>query len=117
MTLRMRADPDAFLPDLGARRAAARLGLPGDPAGLAAHAERWRPWRGYALCTCGPPSQETEMNDRDVTHAAGPFTAVVDDEGAVLASGWTADADDLLPLIHPCRCATASRRPRRTSAP
>ena len=31
----------------------------------------------------------------------GPFTAVVDDDGAVLASGWTADLDDLLPLIHP----------------
>ena len=33
--------------------------------------------------------------------AAGPFTAVVDDDGAVLASGWTADVDTLLPLIHP----------------
>ncbi|GAY13153.1 methylated-DNA--[protein]-cysteine S-methyltransferase [Pseudonocardia sp. N23] len=31
----------------------------------------------------------------------GPFTAVVDDEGAVLASGWTGEVDDLLPLIHP----------------
>ncbi|GAA2539884.1 methylated-DNA--[protein]-cysteine S-methyltransferase [Pseudonocardia hydrocarbonoxydans] len=31
----------------------------------------------------------------------GPFTAVVDDTGAVLASGWTASLDDLLPLIHP----------------
>ena len=30
----------------------------------------------------------------------GPFTAVVDD-GAVLASGWTADLDELVPLIHP----------------
>lgn len=30
----------------------------------------------------------------------GPFTAVVDDSGAVLASGWTASLDDLLPLIH-----------------
>jgi AraC family transcriptional regulator of adaptative response / DNA-3-methyladenine glycosylase II len=50
VALRMRADPDAFLPtDLAARRAAARLGLPDDPAGLAARAERWRPWRGYAL--------------------------------------------------------------------
>lgn len=50
VTLRMRVDPDAFLPtDLGVRRAAARLGLPSDPAGLAAHAEHWRPWRGYAL--------------------------------------------------------------------
>lgn len=31
----------------------------------------------------------------------GPFTAVVDEDGAVLASGWTATTDDLLPLIHP----------------
>jgi methylated-DNA-[protein]-cysteine S-methyltransferase len=31
----------------------------------------------------------------------GPFTAVVDDDGAVLASGWTATLDDLLPLVHP----------------
>lgn len=30
----------------------------------------------------------------------GPFTAVVDDTGAVLASGWTSSLDDLLPLIH-----------------
>ena len=32
---------------------------------------------------------------------AGPFTAVVDADGAVLASGWTADIDILLPLVHP----------------
>lgn len=32
---------------------------------------------------------------------AGPFTAVVDADGAVLASGWTAEVDVLLPLIHP----------------
>ncbi|QJY44991.1 methylated-DNA--[protein]-cysteine S-methyltransferase [Pseudonocardia broussonetiae] len=31
----------------------------------------------------------------------GPFTAVVDEDGAVLASGWTATTDDLLPLVHP----------------
>jgi methylated-DNA-[protein]-cysteine S-methyltransferase len=30
----------------------------------------------------------------------GPFTAVVDADGAVLASGWTASLDDLLPLVH-----------------
>ncbi|ASU79858.1 methylated-DNA--[protein]-cysteine S-methyltransferase [Actinopolyspora erythraea] len=29
----------------------------------------------------------------------GPFTAVVDSQGAVLASGWTAAADELLALI------------------
>jgi len=33
--------------------------------------------------------------------AFGPFTALVDDDGAVLASGWTADLDELLPLVHP----------------
>jgi methylated-DNA-[protein]-cysteine S-methyltransferase len=32
---------------------------------------------------------------------AGPFTIVVDDDGSVLASGWTADADRLLPQVHP----------------
>ena len=31
---------------------------------------------------------------------AGKFTAIVDGDGAVLASGWTGDVDDLLPLIH-----------------
>ena len=31
----------------------------------------------------------------------GPFTTVVDGDGAVLASGWTSDLEDLLPLIHP----------------
>lgn len=30
----------------------------------------------------------------------GPFTAVVDGEGAVLASGWTASVDELLPVVH-----------------
>jgi methylated-DNA-[protein]-cysteine S-methyltransferase len=31
----------------------------------------------------------------------GPFSAVVDADGAVLASGWTPHADTLVPLIHP----------------
>ena len=31
----------------------------------------------------------------------GPFTAVVDDDGAVLAAGWTPDVTALVPLIHP----------------
>ncbi len=31
----------------------------------------------------------------------GPFTAVVDADGAVLASGWTASLDELLPQVHP----------------
>ena len=30
----------------------------------------------------------------------GPFTAIVDGDGAVLASGWTSNVDDLLPLVY-----------------
>ena len=50
-TIAMRAlgDPDAFLPtDLGVVVLARQLGLPGGPA-LVEHAERWRPWRAYAV--------------------------------------------------------------------
>jgi AraC family transcriptional regulator, regulatory protein of adaptative response / DNA-3-methyladenine glycosylase II len=47
--LRALRDPDT-LPagDLGLQRSARALGLPADAAGLAAYAERWRPWRRYA---------------------------------------------------------------------
>jgi methylated-DNA-[protein]-cysteine S-methyltransferase len=38
---------------------------------------------------------------RTLTTPLGPFTAVVDDGGAVLASGWTTSLDDLLPQVHP----------------
>jgi methylated-DNA-[protein]-cysteine S-methyltransferase len=31
----------------------------------------------------------------------GPFTVIVDADDVVLASGWTADVADLLPLVHP----------------
>ncbi len=42
-------DPDAFpAGDLGVRRAARALGLGDDAHALRLHAERWRPWRGYA---------------------------------------------------------------------
>ena len=51
----------------------------------------------------------------------GPFTAVVDGDGAVLASGWTADLDDLVPLIHPTlrphRCAEATSATCRPRSP
>jgi AraC family transcriptional regulator of adaptative response / DNA-3-methyladenine glycosylase II len=50
--VRMRAlgDRDVFLPtDLGVRHALAQLGEPGDPRSATATAERWRPWRSYAL--------------------------------------------------------------------
>ena len=50
--IRMRAlgDPDMFLAtDLGIRHALNGLGLPSDPVSAAAIAQRWRPWRSYAL--------------------------------------------------------------------
>jgi AraC family transcriptional regulator of adaptative response / DNA-3-methyladenine glycosylase II len=50
VAMRAIGDPDVFLPtDLAARRGARNLGLPDTPKALAAHAERWRPWRSYAL--------------------------------------------------------------------
>jgi len=49
VALRALGDPDVLLADdLGVRRAARALGLPGDPAALRARAEAWRPWRSYA---------------------------------------------------------------------
>ncbi|MBB5871656.1 AraC family transcriptional regulator of adaptative response / DNA-3-methyladenine glycosylase II [Allocatelliglobosispora scoriae] len=49
VALRALGDPDIFLPtDLGTLRAAAKLGLPDTPKGIAAYAERFSPWRSYA---------------------------------------------------------------------
>lgn len=48
IAMRSLGDPDAFLPtDLGVKVAAREFGL--SPAALVAHAERWRPWRAYAV--------------------------------------------------------------------
>jgi AraC family transcriptional regulator of adaptative response / DNA-3-methyladenine glycosylase II len=48
IALRALGHPDVFLPtDVGVRHALARLGL--DPKAAADDAERWRPWRSYAL--------------------------------------------------------------------
>jgi AraC family transcriptional regulator of adaptative response / DNA-3-methyladenine glycosylase II len=50
VAMRALGDPDAFLPtDLGVRRALERLGEPGTPAAATRLAERWRPWRAYAM--------------------------------------------------------------------
>jgi AraC family transcriptional regulator, regulatory protein of adaptative response / DNA-3-methyladenine glycosylase II len=50
VALRAIGDPDVFLPtDVAVRRGAAALGLPTGPQALEAYAERWRPWRSYAL--------------------------------------------------------------------
>jgi AraC family transcriptional regulator of adaptative response / DNA-3-methyladenine glycosylase II len=50
VAMRALGDPDAFpVGDLGVRRGAAALGLPGARPALVARAERWRPWRAYAV--------------------------------------------------------------------
>jgi AraC family transcriptional regulator, regulatory protein of adaptative response / DNA-3-methyladenine glycosylase II len=51
VVMRALGNPDAFMPtDLGLRRAAAQLGMPDDERFLVTRAERWRPWRAYAMC-------------------------------------------------------------------
>ncbi|MEU4162239.1 AlkA N-terminal domain-containing protein [Actinoplanes sp. NPDC026670] len=50
VAMRAIGDPDVFLPtDLAARRGAEALGLPATAKTLSSYAERWRPWRSYAL--------------------------------------------------------------------
>ena len=50
VAIRALGDPDVFLPtDIGVRNALVGLGLDGSPRAAAAVAERWRPWRSYAL--------------------------------------------------------------------
>ena len=50
VAMRALGDPDAFLAtDLGVRRAIEKLGYPGDPLSIEKLAERWRPWRSYAV--------------------------------------------------------------------
>ncbi len=50
VAMRALRDPDAFLAtDLGVRHALQKLGLDGRPAAASALAERWRPYRAYAL--------------------------------------------------------------------
>ena len=50
VAMRAIGDPDVFLPtDVAVQRGAASLGLPHTPKALEAYAERWRPWRSYAL--------------------------------------------------------------------
>lgn len=52
------------------------------------------------------------MDIATLSTPAGPFTVVVDDEGAVVASGWTADVGGLVALIHPS-LRDGEPRPRR----
>ena len=50
IAMRALRDGDAFpAGDLGVRHGMAALGLADDPRSIAARAERWRPWRAYAV--------------------------------------------------------------------
>lgn len=50
VAMRELRDPDAFLPgDVAVRRSLVSLGCDGSPRGAARIAERWRPYRAYAL--------------------------------------------------------------------
>ncbi|MGN9812092.1 DNA-3-methyladenine glycosylase 2 family protein [Micromonospora sp. BQ11] len=50
VAMRALGDPDVLLAtDLAVRRGAAALGLPDDPKTLDTYADRWRPWRSYAV--------------------------------------------------------------------
>ena len=50
VAMRELRDPDAFLPgDVGVRRSLVALGRDGSPRRAAELAERWRPYRAYAL--------------------------------------------------------------------
>ncbi len=50
VSMRALRDPDAFpVGDLGVRLGFEALGLASTPAAMLEHAERWRPWRAYAV--------------------------------------------------------------------
>ena len=50
IAMRALRDPDAFMPtDLGVRRGLERLGQDPHPAAASELAERWRPYRAYAM--------------------------------------------------------------------
>ncbi len=50
VSMRALGDADAFpVGDLGVRLGFEALGLASTPAAMREHAERWRPWRAYAV--------------------------------------------------------------------
>ena len=50
VAMRALGEPDAFpAGDLGVRHGAAAVGLPSARGAVISHAERWRPWRAYAV--------------------------------------------------------------------
>ena len=111
--MRAVGDPDAFLPtDLGVRKGAAALGLESDARTLTARAERWRPWRAYAVmhlwaayaaatpASTPPVSQEegVTMTTRYTIHPSpvGPLLLAVTPEGAISRVAFIDDDPEML---------------------
>ena len=70
VAMRALRDPDAFLAsDLGILRAAVALGLPEKPRDLERVAERWRPWRSYAMAHLWalPVPASPSVNQKETT--------------------------------------------------
>ncbi len=77
VAMRALGDPDAFLDtDLGVRQALERLGQPRDRRSTAALAERWRPWRSYAVVhlwrSLSPPGPSTSRHIGALTRTRTP---------------------------------------------
>ncbi|MGH2851417.1 MAG: hypothetical protein ACRDLP_12450, partial [Solirubrobacteraceae bacterium] len=66
VAMRVVGDPDAFpAEDLGVRRVLARLG---EAADVRTAAERWRPWRAYAVAHLwNAPAQIAAVDERTVS--------------------------------------------------
>ncbi|MBF6482849.1 methylated-DNA--[protein]-cysteine S-methyltransferase [Nocardia otitidiscaviarum] len=67
------------------------------------------------MTTAHGPRSTTGTDSRTADFATvstpiGPFTAVVDGDGAVLASGWTDDVEQLRGVIHPALRPDTLRR-------
>jgi AraC family transcriptional regulator, regulatory protein of adaptative response / DNA-3-methyladenine glycosylase II len=66
VVMRALGHPDVFMPtDLGLRRSAARMGTACDLAALTSRAERWRPWRSYAMCHLWSAHRDEEHRDEE----------------------------------------------------
>jgi AraC family transcriptional regulator of adaptative response / DNA-3-methyladenine glycosylase II len=73
VAMRALGDPDAFpATDLGVRRGAHALGLPDAQSGLIAHAQRWRPWRAYAVQHLWGATQHAINHWPPVASSPGP---------------------------------------------
>jgi AraC family transcriptional regulator of adaptative response / DNA-3-methyladenine glycosylase II len=72
IAMRALRDPDAFLPsDLGVRHALEQLGQDSRPTAAERLAERWRPYRAYAVQHLWAQLAADRRDRRDTTQVAG----------------------------------------------